>query len=300
MEHAAGEAVVVIDADLQDPPELIPEMLKKWREGYDVVYGKRLERKGETFFKKFTAGIFYRFLKHITDMDIPVDTGDFRLIGKNVCDALKQINERNRYVRGIIAWLGFRQTGIEFVRDKRFAGETKYPLKKMLKFAFDAISSFSYKPLKLASYIGFFISMVSFLYLIVVLYQGLFSSGTAPGWASTLAVSLFFNGIVLIILGIIGGYLGRIYDEAKGRPLYIVRQMTNFGLQILPEESSAMIKAAAEGKTESKAVVDEKASPIEEIPVSAIKAETPDENNEAYEDAQERKLFKDKLKPSPG
>jgi len=228
MEYAAGDAIVVIDADLQDPPELIPQMLKKWREGYDVVYGKRTERKGETFFKKFTAGLFYRFLKRMTDMDIPVDTGDFRLIGRNVCNALKKINEKNRYVRGIISWLGFKQTGIEFVRDKRFAGETKYPLKKMLKFAFDAISSFSYKPLKLASYIGFFTSLVSFCYLLVVLYEGLFSVKAVPGWASTLAVSLFFNGIVLMMLGIIGGYLGRIYDEAKGGPLYIVSKFINF------------------------------------------------------------------------
>jgi len=227
MDYSSGKAVVVIDADLQDPPELIPRMAEKWKEGYDVVYGKRIQRKGETFFKKFTAKVFYRFLRTMTEVDIPVDTGDFRLIDRKVCDALKSINERNRYVRGLISWLGFKQIGVEFVRDKRFAGETKYPLKKMMKFAFDAITSFSYKPLKLASYTGLLLSFFSFIYLLVVLYQKLFTDKTIQGWASTMAVSLFFNGIVLIMLGIIGEYIGRIYDEAKGRPLYIVRQTRN-------------------------------------------------------------------------
>ncbi len=228
MDYSSGEAVVVIDADLQDPPEIIPEMIEKWREGYEVVFGKRIKRKGETFFKKLTAKIFYRFLKSMTEVDIPVDTGDFRLIDRKVCEALKAVNERSRYVRGIISWLGFKHTGVEFVREKRFAGETKYPLKKMLRFAFDAIASFSYKPLKLASYAGVTVSIASFLYLLVVLYQRLFTNTTITGWASTLAVSLFFNGIILIILGIVGEYIGRIYDEVKGRPLYIVSNAVNF------------------------------------------------------------------------
>jgi glycosyltransferase involved in cell wall biosynthesis len=230
MDFSEGEAIVVIDADLQDPPELIPKMIEKWREGYDVVYGQRASRKGETFFKKFTAKVFYRFLRSMTEVDIPVDTGDFRLIDRKVCEALKLVNERNRYIRGIISWLGFKQVGIEFNRDKRFAGETKYPLKKMLKFAADAITSFSYKPLKLASYAGMTLSFVSFVYLLVVLFTKLFMPTriTQAGWASTLAVNLFFNGITLMILGIIGEYIGRIYDEAKGRPLYIVKQTKNF------------------------------------------------------------------------
>lgn len=228
MDYSEGQAIVVIDGDLQDPPEVIPSMLEKWREGYDVVYGKRIERKGDSFFKKLTAACFYRVLRKMTDVDIPVDTGDFRLIDRKVCDALKQVNERNRYIRGIISWLGFKQTGVEFKRDKRFAGETKYPLKKMLKFAFDAMASFSYKPLKLASYMGILLSFFSFIYLLVVILQKLFTDNTVPGWASTLAVSLFFNGIVLMMLGIIGGYIGRIYDEAKDRPLYIVREFKNF------------------------------------------------------------------------
>ena len=232
MDYAVGEAIIVIDADLQDPPEVIPQMVQKWKEGFNVVYGKRLERKGETIFKKLTARLFYRLLRQLTDIDMPIDTGDFRLIDRNVCNALKLVNERNRYVRGIISWLGFKQTGVEFTREKRYAGETKYPFRKMLRFAFDAISSFSYKPLKLASYVGFFLSFFSFLYLIIVLYEGIFTNKTIPGWTSTLAVSLLFNGIVLIMLGIIGGYIGRIYDEAKGRPLYIIRQLKN-----LPEEN---------------------------------------------------------------
>lgn len=228
MDFAEGDTVVVIDGDLQDPPELIPEMIKKWKEGYDVVYGKRLKRKGETFFKKFTAKLFYRLLNNLTEVDIPVDTGDFRLIDRKVCDALKQVNERNRYIRGLVSWLGFKQTSIEFNREERFAGETKYPLKKMLKFATDAIISFSFKPLRLASYAGFLLSFFSFIYLLVVLYQRLFTYRAITGWASTMAVSLFFNGIVLLMLGIIGEYIGRIYDEAKGRPLYLVKKTINF------------------------------------------------------------------------
>jgi dolichol-phosphate mannosyltransferase len=228
MDYASGEAVVVIDADLQDPPEVIPEMVAKWREGYDVVYGKRIERKGETFFKRFTSAAFYRVLDKLTEVDIPVDTGDFRLIDRKVCDALKTIKERNRYVRGIISWLGFRQTGVEFVREERYAGVTKYPLKKMLRFAFDAVTSFSHKPLKLSSYVGVTVSLGSFAYLMLVLYLKLFTTRTVTGWASTMAVSLFFNGIVLLMLGIIGGYIGRIYDEAKGRPLYVIRETKNF------------------------------------------------------------------------
>lgn len=227
MDYSSGDTVVLIDADLQDPPELIPEMIRKWREGYEVVYGVRIKRIGETFFKKLTAKLFYRFMKSMTEVDMPLDTGDFRLIDRKVCNALKTANEKNRYIRGLISWLGFKQIGIEYVRDKRFAGETKYPLKKMIKFAFDGITSFSYKPLKLATYFGTVISGLSFLYLLVVLFQRLFTDDTVAGWASILAVSLFFNGIILIILGIIGEYIGRIYDEVKGRPLYIVRETVN-------------------------------------------------------------------------
>ncbi|ACM18688.1 undecaprenyl-phosphate glycosyltransferase, DPM1-like family [Geotalea daltonii FRC-32] len=231
MDYADGDAVVVIDADLQDPPELIPQMIDRWREGYDVVYGKRKERKGETLFKRFSAALFYRLMRKMTDVDIPVDTGDFRLIDRRVCDALKSIKERNRYIRGIISWLGFRQIGVEFSREERFAGETKYPMKKMLKFAFDAITSFSFKPLKLSSYLGMSLSFFSFVYLMVVVYQKFFTDRTVAGWASSMVISLFFNGIVLMMLGIAGEYIGRIYDETKGRPLYVVRRVRNFAVE---------------------------------------------------------------------
>ena len=229
MDYSSGQAVVVIDADLQDPPEVILEMIAKWKEGYDVVYGQRLKRKGETFFKKTTAKMFYRILAAMTSVDIPVDTGDFRLIDRKVCDVMSSLTEKNRYVRGLVSWVGFRQTAVTYVRDERFAGETKYPLKKMLKFAMDGITTFSYKPLKISTYIGFLVSALSFVYLIVVLCLRLFTDTTVTGWASTLAVSLMFNGVILMMLGIIGEYIGRIYDETKNRPLYIVREKKGFG-----------------------------------------------------------------------
>lgn len=228
MDYACGDAVVVIDADLQDPPEVIPEMLAKWREGYEIVYGKRVKREGETVFKKLTAKVFYRFLRAMTDVDIPVDTGDFRLIDRKVCDAMKKMPERNRYVRGIVSWLGFRSAPVDFERKKRFAGTTKYPLKKMIRFASDAIMSFSYKPLKLATLLGGLVSLLSFVSLIVMIILKLCDIGDfVDGWTSLAVISLFLNGIVLIILGIMGEYIGRIYDEAKGRPLYIVRDTVN-------------------------------------------------------------------------
>lgn len=235
MDYARGQAVVIIDADLQDPPEVIPRMLEKWREGYDVVYGKRLKRQGETFFKKFTAYLFYRILGALTDDNIPKDTGDFRLIDRKVCDAMKKLNEKNRFLRGMINWIGFKQTAVEYIREERWAGETKYPLKKMLKLATDGIFSFSYKPLKLATYIGFLLSASGFFYLLYVLYQRLFTLNTQTGWASIIAVNLIFNGITLVILGILGEYVGRIYEEVKGRPLYIVKEV--IGLEEDEEEN---------------------------------------------------------------
>ena len=228
MNRASGDAVVVIDADLQDPPSVIPGMIEKWKEGYAIVYGKRLKRKGETVFKKATAKLFYRVLNALTDVDIPVDAGDFRLLDRKVIEALKDFPERNRYVRGLVSWVGFRQTAVEYVREERFAGETKYPLRKMLKFAADALTSFSYKPLKLSIFIGGILSAASFLYLLTVIYLALFTDVTVTGWASLAAISLFFNGVVLIMLGIIGEYIGRIYDETKGRPLYIIGEEVGF------------------------------------------------------------------------
>lgn len=228
MDYANGQAVIIIDADLQDPPEVIPNMIKKWQDGFDVVYGKRISRKGETLFKKLTAKLYYRLLSSMTNIEIPVDTGDFRLIDRKVCDAMKKIDEKSRYVRGLISWVGFRQTAVEYQRDERFAGETKYPLKKMLKFAADGITSFSYKPLRLAGYTGYSLSAASFIYLVYVVLRKIIVGDFGQGWASIAAFSLFFNGIVLIMLGIIGEYIGRIYDECKGRPLYIVSEKVGF------------------------------------------------------------------------
>lgn len=229
LQHAAGQAVVLIDADLQDPPEVILQMIDAWKQGYDVVYGKRIQRHGETLFKKASALFFYRLLRAMTNVEIPLDTGDFRLMDRKVCDALNGLKEQNRFIRGMVSWVGFKQTSVEYERQERFAGTTKYPLKKMVKFALDGITSFSYKPLRLASYLGFAVSAASFLYLLVVLYQRLFTTTTLPGWSSIVAVNLLFNGIMLIILGIIGEYIGRIYDESKNRPLYILNDKVGFG-----------------------------------------------------------------------
>lgn len=225
---SCGRAVVLIDADLQDPPEVIPEMIKQWKAGYDVVYGVRKKRKGESVFKRATAKIFYRFLVTQTDMHIPVDTGDFRLIDRKVCDVLSGLTEKNRYVRGLVSFAGFRQTGVLYEREERFAGETKYPFKKMVNFAMDATTSFSKKPLKLAGYAGAILSLVSFAYLFVALYLKLFTDKTVSGWASVVSILLLFHGVTLIILGIMGEYIGRIYDEVKNRPLYIIAEKTGF------------------------------------------------------------------------
>lgn len=228
MNYAQGHAVVLIDADLQDPPELILEMLAKWREGYEVVYAIRAERKGETWFKEFTAKAFYRIIYKITDINIPMDTGDFRLMDRKVVEALKMMKEKHRFLRGMSVWVGFRQTGVKYVRAERFAGETKYPLKKMLKFAMDGITSFSYFPLQLATYIGFVSAAIAVLGIIATIILRLSGSHAFFGQATTLVSVLFLGGVQLICLGILGEYLGRIYDEVKGRPLYIVREALGF------------------------------------------------------------------------
>jgi polyisoprenyl-phosphate glycosyltransferase len=223
MDHAAGEAVIVIDADLQDPPDLIPEMISRWQEGYDVVYGHRLSRQGESWFKRFAARRFYRLLGRMTNIDIPVDVGDFRLISARVRDALLLVPEHNRYVRGLISWLGFRQTMVDFVRAPRFAGKTKYPLQKMVALAIDGITSFSYRPLKLGIGLGLLLSALSFCFLLFVFISRLFNLIVMePGYASMMCVMLFFFGIVLIMLGVVGEYIGRIFEEVKGRPLYVI------------------------------------------------------------------------------
>lgn len=228
MDYAQGEAIILIDADLQDPPELILEMIQKWKEGYKVVYAIRSERKGETWFKLFTAKLFYRLIFRITDVNIPQDTGDFRLMDRQVVNAMKQMRERHRFIRGMTSWVGFSQTGVYYVRQERFAGETNYPLRKMLKFASDAITGFSYLPLQLATYLGFIVAALSGLGMLAVITARLFGNQAFFGQATTLVMVLFLGGIQLICLGIIGEYLGRIYDEVKHRPLYVVNQAVGF------------------------------------------------------------------------
>jgi dolichol-phosphate mannosyltransferase len=227
-DYARGDAVVIIDADLQDPPEVILDLLARWREGYEVVYAVRAERKGETWFKELTARAFYRLIYRITDIDIPMDTGDFRLMDRQVVDALKTMREKHRFMRGLSVWVGFRQTGVKYVRAERYAGETKYPLKKMLKFALDGITSFSYLPLQIATYAGFACAGLSILGIITAIILRIAGSEAFRGQLTTLISVLFLGGVQLICLGIIGEYLGRIYDEVKGRPLYIVREALGF------------------------------------------------------------------------
>lgn len=222
-DYARGDAIVIIDADLQDPPETILELAKKWKEGYEVVYAVRGEREGETWFKKFTAAAFYRLIYSITDVKIPVDTGDFRLMDRKVVNVLKQMKERHRFPRGMSAWVGFRQVGVTYRRAARVAGVTKYPFRKMLKLALNAITGFSYFPLQVATYFGFASAGVSILAIPVVAILRLAGSHFFEGQATTLISVLFLGGVQLISLGILGEYVGRLYDEAKGRPLYIIR-----------------------------------------------------------------------------
>jgi dolichol-phosphate mannosyltransferase len=228
MDYAQGESVILIDSDLQDPPELILEMIQKWKEGYKVVYAVRSDRKGETWFKLFTAKLFYRLIYRITDVDIPLDTGDFRLMDRQVIEQIKEMKEHHRFIRGMTSWIGFKQTGVSYVRGERFTGETKYPLRNMVKFAITAITGFSIFPLQLATFLGFIIAMLSALFISVVIVARLSGSQAFFGQATTLVMVLFLGGIQLISLGIIGEYLGRIYDEVRGRPLYIVNEAVGF------------------------------------------------------------------------
>lgn len=223
-DYARGAAVVIIDADLQDPPEAIPELAQKWKEGYEVVYAVRSERVGESWFKKLTASLFYRLIYRITDVTIPVDSGDFRLMDRKVVEVLRRMRERHRFPRGMSAWVGFRQIGVNYKRSPRYAGITKYPFKKMLRLALNAITSFSYFPLQVATYFGFFSAGLAIMAIPVVVYLRVAGIPQFTGQATTLIAVLFLGGIQLISLGILGEYIGRLYDEAKGRPLYVVRE----------------------------------------------------------------------------
>jgi glycosyltransferase involved in cell wall biosynthesis len=223
LDHAHGDCVVVIDADLQDPPEVIADMVEQWRAGFDVVYGVRADRAGEGVMKLWTASLFYRLLNSITKIHIPVDVGDFRLISRRVADQLRQLREKDRFVRGLVSWVGFRQTGVSYHREKRFAGETKYPYSKMIKFALDGVTSFSTMPLRLASWLGYAASCLAFIYLVSVFVQKLMGA-TIQGWATIMVALLFLGGVQLICLGILGEYVGRVFNECKPRPMYVIEE----------------------------------------------------------------------------
>ena len=221
-DYAEGDAVIVMDADLQDPPDVVLRMIEQWRAGYEVVYAVRAKREGETWFKLLTAKLFYRLMQRISDVNIPLDAGDFRLMDRRVVLAMRQLREKHRFMRGLSSWVGFKQIGVEYERAERYAGETKYPLRKMLRLALNAITSFSYLPLQLATYFGFALAFVSLVGIVLTIILRLSGSSAFAGQATTLVSVLFLGGIQLIFLGIIGEYLGRIYDEVKARPLYIV------------------------------------------------------------------------------
>lgn len=222
LDAASGEAVIVMDSDLQDPPEVALDLAARWREGYDVVYAVRQERHGESRFKEATAAGFYRIFKRMSDVEVPLDVGDFRLVDRRALDAFRSMRESNRYVRGMFSWIGFRQVGVPFTREERFAGETKYPLRKMIKFATDGIVSFSAYPLRLALKLGFLVSAFSFLLGVVFLVSQLAGLYSVPGLASIAVFVAFLGGIQLLLIGIMGEYVARIHDEVKGRPLYLV------------------------------------------------------------------------------
>ncbi len=225
MDLAGGRAIITMDADLQDPPEVIEQMIEKWREGYEMVYAVRKKREGETLFKKVTANLFYRILRRMTQVDIPVDVGDFRLIDRKAMNAFNSMREKNRFIRGMFSWVGFKQTAVYYERAPRFAGETKYPLSKMIKLASDAVISFSNIPLQLSLIIGFLVSSLAFLSGVAAIVVKLAGVYTVRGWTSTVVVLSFLGGVQLMVLGMMGLYVARIHEEVKNRPLYIVSDL---------------------------------------------------------------------------
>ncbi len=241
MEHSAGDGIVVIDADLQDPPEVIREFVEQWRAGYDVAYGVRTERQGESIFKLLTAGLFYRLIGQLSDTKIPPDAGDFRLIDRRVAEALLSMPERDRFIRGMVSWLGFSQVAVPYRRAPRLAGKTKYPLLRMVRFAADGIVSFSTTPLRAATWLGFAVSALAVLGILYIVYDRLFAKNWVQGWASIVIAILFLGGVQLICLGIIGEYVGRIYGESKRRPLYLVRRRLGFDQTAGKPDSARLI-----------------------------------------------------------
>jgi dolichol-phosphate mannosyltransferase len=226
IDHAEGDAVVIMDADLQDPPEVVTEMIQKWREGYDVVYGQRSIRHGESLFKRATAAAFYRLLRMLLPIEVPLDTGDFRLMSRRVVLSMRALREQHRFVRAMVSWVGFKQVAVQYERPERFAGETKYPLRKMMRFAIDGITSFSIVPLRAATWLGLFSGLVAILTSGWALYQAI-AGHTVPGWATIMIVVALAASAQLIMTGILGEYIGRIYEEVKRRPLYVVADTQN-------------------------------------------------------------------------
>lgn len=223
--HAVGQAVVILDCDLQDPPDVVVKFIEKWREGYDVVYGVRSDRKGETWFKRWSAEMFYKILAHVTDVRIPRNVGDFYLLDRKVVDVLDRMEERHRFIRGLVAWAGFRRQAVEYVRQPRFAGETKYGFFKMLKFSFDALTSFSFVPLRFIAICGAGISLLAFMGILLVFIIKMANPRVVLGWASLMVTVLFMGGIQLLAIGVIGEYLARVGDDVKRRPLYTVQEV---------------------------------------------------------------------------
>lgn len=228
MDYSTGDGVIPIDADLQDPPELIPELIARWEEGYDVVYATRAKRLGETWLKKYTAHAFYRMMKKLTSIDIPCDTGDFRLIDRAAVDALRKLPERHRFMKGLFCWIGFKQTGIYYEREPRLTGTTKWNYWKLWNLALEGITSFSQFPLKMATYTGFIIAVLSLIYALFIVLKTMVLGRDVPGYPSLITVILFLGGVQLFSIGILGEYIGRIHDEVKQRPLYLVRSKYGF------------------------------------------------------------------------
>jgi dolichol-phosphate mannosyltransferase len=246
LDAAVGDAVVIMDSDLQDPPEIIPELAARWRDGYEVVHAVRTDREGDTAFKRATASVFYRALRRVTELDAPVNSGDFRLVDRQALDAFRSMRENNRYVRGMFAWVGFNQSGVTFARAARARGVTKYPFKRMLKFAGDAVLSFSNAPLRLALTLGFLLAGLSFLGGVTIIAIKLSGMSLVPGWTSIVTAVCFIGGIQLVVLGIAGEYIARIYDEVKNRPLYIVSDMHGVSRSALTDPRRSVIPQAGD------------------------------------------------------
>jgi glycosyltransferase involved in cell wall biosynthesis len=246
IDAASGDAVVLIDADLQDPPDVVHQMIDKWKEGYDVVYGKRIERPGESVFKLASARGFYRLLNQLSDVPIPLDTGDFRLMNRAVVDTLRAMPERDRFVRGMVSWVGFKQTALPYIRAERFAGQSKYPLRKMLRFATDGILSFSTKPLQISVGVGMISAVIALIGIMYALFLRIFTSTWVEGWTALMIAFLFIGGVQLVCIGILGEYIGRIYNEIKNRPLYVVQEYVGFS-----ESGPAMSRSPVVCKTPS-------------------------------------------------